>query len=101
MTTAKQRCKDVGLYRCADMAEYHGVSQWTVSYWFRTDPDLFERKLQAAVRGLQVKKGRAKAPTAAAPKAVYVQTIQRSLKTIKDEVAVINSILRKISDEIR
>ena len=40
-------CKRVGI-RTYMMARHHNVSAWTVSYWYRTNREKFDRKMAEA-----------------------------------------------------
>jgi hypothetical protein len=43
-----QHCRRVGIGSAKELARFHGVTAWTVSYWRRNNPELFDRKLAEA-----------------------------------------------------
>lgn len=45
--SAAAHCKRVGI-RAKALARHHGVSAWTVSYWYRTNREKFDRKMAEA-----------------------------------------------------
>ena len=46
--TTKEHCKRVGIGSLKELARFHDVTPWTVSYWRRKDQEIFDRKLAEA-----------------------------------------------------
>jgi hypothetical protein len=46
--TTREQCKRVGISSAKELARFHDVTPWTVSYWRRTDQEIFDRKLAEA-----------------------------------------------------
>jgi hypothetical protein len=46
--TTREHCKRVGISSAKELARFHDVTPWTVSYWRRTDQEIFDRKLAEA-----------------------------------------------------
>lgn len=46
--TTREHCRRVGLSSAKELARFHGVTAWTVSYWRREQPELFDKKLAEA-----------------------------------------------------
>jgi hypothetical protein len=54
--TTREHCKRVGLSSAKELAWFHGVSPCVVSYWKRTNPEKFDRKLAEAAVALREKR---------------------------------------------
>jgi hypothetical protein len=46
--TKKEHCKRVGIGSLKELARFHDVTPWSVSYWRREKPETFDRKLAEA-----------------------------------------------------